>query len=244
MPLIKETTLNAFCELCRSYGLPDNPKKKSFNWSLLNIYAERQNGAFHTELEHLEDGFPLFDLANILWQIKKGRVLGNNYLSISNGVTASVTYSNVTTIEVIEQGVAELLKKRVIRYGSGLVVWFGSGPDGGYYIRCDKPETESDFSLDELECILNIKDSITSRAKLLNGRKANNSKEYTRVEDLRPKVQGILKHTEKYDLPIMRRYSFVFDFLAMSHYLDFRGDDWVQNKDSDKEKYTYIKSLL
>ena len=242
MPIISENTLKRFQSLCEEHHVPSNPGEEGFSWSLLIIMSERLDGeGFTTELEHLDDSFPIYDLSRLLIQIKLER------------------YSNPTTIKCLEEALTEKLKEKVSRYGKALVVHKGSGPDGNYIIKSQYTGEKGGFSLEELGNINDLESDLIERARALRGKhsKGSNGSRFTRSKDLRIVVgdpdkkldkdssevgTGLFKSVNK--LPFSGRYAkycFVFDFLAACNYLSFMEDP---ESFDNKDKYNYVASLV
>ena len=249
MPVINEDTFKAFCNLCERYGLPDSPGKDGFNWSLLNLYAERRDGHFLTELESLEDPFPLAEVAELLYKIKN-----SSFLTIdTDHEGAAFTTRNPDVIKLLEKMLATKLREKVFRYGDFLVVRKGDGPDGAYIVNKGTVSSENGFTLDELKALIDQeyilcekleKESFPKRIRELKGRKAPGSTCDTRVKDLSPVVYEIIEQVNAYEINEASKYCFVFDFMDDCRYFGFRGQDWSEEHTGSKEKFDYIKGLL
>ena len=247
MPIVSDKTLALFQALCREYNLTSDPKQEGFSWSLLNIMSERLDGdGYRTELEHLEDTFPLGDLAKLLELLMR-----DNGLSVKNG-SKDLVFDNPATVVILEKMLTDKLKEKVFRYGKALVIHKGDGRDGSHIITSNVPGRGDKFSLDELSEIINMETDFAKRTKDLRGKKAKKSDSYTHTPDLREiighpdKGTGLFYHVNK--LPFsgtVERYSFLYDFMSICGFLDFMDEQRKDNIETEnKGKYNYIASLL
>jgi hypothetical protein len=211
--------------------------------------SERLDGdGFRTELEHLEDTFPLGDLAKLLELLMR-----DNGLSVKNG-SKDLVFNNPATVGILEKMLTDKLKEKVFRSGKALVIHKGDGRDGNYIIPGNPPGHEG-FSISEVSAIIDAEKQFSMRKKDLEGKKMKGSKSRTHTDDLRAwighpstrgeKATGLFRHIEQYEMEPVAECCFLFDYLWICQVLPFTNDPQKGFEDWDnKDKYNYIKKLV
>ena len=253
--------LNDFCALCRKYGLPCDPGEVDrFNWTLFYIFKEKRTGSSWTALENIGDPSSVADIARLLAQVMDAKetngdikvegvrpVLFPTPETLRSFGTNTFQYTNPETLQLLKGSLAEILKRRVFRYGKKLVL---SLNQTAIIVSDIANGPEDGFTFDELRSIIQAVEDLNADAKKLQGKKAKKSESRTHTKDISLLAKGILDALADYDFETKaKRYSFVADFLFSAGFLDFMDEQWKEDfihawKDRYKEKYDFINACV
>lgn len=233
-----------FLGLCRKYELPE---RDGDYWFLLDLFRRRRQGISYTIEEILADFRPL-ELAKMLRQLyfaDKGfclRVSGKE-----------LEYSKDLAV-VLKDALQAKLGEVVMKSGDRLIIFKGFGPGGdrGRGIVAILPEGETcsngpGFDIVELDAIIKKEEEIKKLVDASQGRKSRieGGPEKSRNPELGKLASWILLCLPKH-WQITKKYCFVFDYLVLGGWTDFKGEQWKDECGTmvEKEKYDWIKRML
>lgn len=234
MPLITKEVLDSFSTFCKGVGLPSHIEDEHFNWTLLNIYAEKEiNGTAFTGTDNIDA-----ILEDFKEQVKELR----DILS-GNSNTAPCL------IGPLKKGLIDFLKEQTVRLrkpgGSALFLRLRNTME--LVSRSDNTE-EDTFTLEELDQIIAKLEELEILEKKLIGRVSTREtsigaiKRPTYKEDLKPLIAACVGSMEEYKkIGKTEQYSIIFLFLHFAGFLDFMSAKEIDNYSPSDLSYTFNK---
>lgn len=234
-----KATKDKFDKLCKDGNLNQSLSGYGYQ-AFLSILDERKNGRFATE-EEIRRDFSALEIARMLRQIYKAEEFT---LVVED---AKIKYHNPSLVSIISNTLIKELQKRISKsphsvaekgneivedYGAVMYLNKTAGSDGRVtripYPEGVIPYLEDGFSIEEIDAIIKFEEmqEVISRKYLGNG---------TRSPELGHLCEILLPFLPE-EWILEDKHYFLYCFLVLAGFLDFRGEKWISAQESTKWK--------